>query len=395
MMTGGVMKQQRGAALVVVLSLLSISLMVGVSSMQASHVNERLAGNYRGSSQAQMNAERAASELFDRIIAPPNEDNEIEAMPGIPDGFSLPRNFGWAELSALSSSEGVENNCHSFESKGGDGLACFMELEKDDLGLSRDGYYIISMGNAGVNFESDPVFVLLGYDIGLISGAEAALTCVGYDCGFFAKNPPTVVDGSDYSADVSTTGSISSSDINPDGSPVAAYVVPDGVVDLGRASVTGDRIFNRDGYDDLDERVRLSESWGGDNGAEVRIKSEIDSLVELGKAGDNRITYWDSSSSGEFSMPSSGIVVVDGTDLVMVVPGNFKFTGLVVVRNGSFDLRPSRGAGTVAVVGAIIAQDASVDMQNGNPALLYSSEALCQVGAVLCDENSSGQGAGD
>lgn len=55
------MNSQKGAALIVVLSLLTISLMVGLSSMQSSQIDERLAGNYKAASQAQMAAEEAAS----------------------------------------------------------------------------------------------------------------------------------------------------------------------------------------------------------------------------------------------------------------------------------------------------------------------------------------------
>ncbi|MCE8039016.1 PilX N-terminal domain-containing pilus assembly protein [Halomonas sp. MCCC 1A11062] len=55
------MKKQRGAALVVVLSLLAMSLMLGISGMQSSQIDERLAGNYRSSSLAMMAAEYGAS----------------------------------------------------------------------------------------------------------------------------------------------------------------------------------------------------------------------------------------------------------------------------------------------------------------------------------------------
>ncbi|MGY6567334.1 MAG: PilX N-terminal domain-containing pilus assembly protein [Halomonadaceae bacterium] len=55
------MKKQRGAALVVVLSMLAMALMLGLSGMQSSQVDERLAGNYKASAEAQMGAERAVS----------------------------------------------------------------------------------------------------------------------------------------------------------------------------------------------------------------------------------------------------------------------------------------------------------------------------------------------
>jgi hypothetical protein len=61
------MKQQRGAALVVVLSMLAMSLMLGLSGMQSSQIDERLAGNYRSSALAMMAAEYGASEAWDII----------------------------------------------------------------------------------------------------------------------------------------------------------------------------------------------------------------------------------------------------------------------------------------------------------------------------------------
>ncbi|MCE8026977.1 DUF7305 domain-containing protein [Billgrantia aerodenitrificans] len=61
--------RQQGAALVVVLSLLSMALLLGLSSMSGSLVNERLAGNYRAMAQAQMAAERAASEGWHTLLA--------------------------------------------------------------------------------------------------------------------------------------------------------------------------------------------------------------------------------------------------------------------------------------------------------------------------------------
>ncbi|WP_404375887.1 PilX N-terminal domain-containing pilus assembly protein [Vreelandella aquamarina] len=56
------MPKQQGAALIIVLVLLSVSLMIGMSGMNVALVDERLAGNYRAAALAQMNAEIAASE---------------------------------------------------------------------------------------------------------------------------------------------------------------------------------------------------------------------------------------------------------------------------------------------------------------------------------------------
>lgn len=56
------MNSQKGAALIVVLSMLTASLMLGLTSMQSSMIDERLAGNYKAAAQAQMRAENAAAE---------------------------------------------------------------------------------------------------------------------------------------------------------------------------------------------------------------------------------------------------------------------------------------------------------------------------------------------
>ncbi|MBW6390302.1 pilus assembly PilX family protein [Billgrantia antri] len=55
------MQTQRGAALVVVLSMLAGSLMLGLSGIQSSLIDERLAGNYKAATEAQMGAEQAIS----------------------------------------------------------------------------------------------------------------------------------------------------------------------------------------------------------------------------------------------------------------------------------------------------------------------------------------------
>lgn len=57
------MKQQQGAALVIVMALLSGALMLGMSGMQSALIDERLAGNYRASTQAQMTTENILATL--------------------------------------------------------------------------------------------------------------------------------------------------------------------------------------------------------------------------------------------------------------------------------------------------------------------------------------------
>ncbi|EHA14359.1 hypothetical protein [Halomonas sp. HAL1] len=57
------MNNQQGAALVVVMALLSGSLMLGMSGMQSALIDEQLAGNYRASVQAKMNSDSMMSEF--------------------------------------------------------------------------------------------------------------------------------------------------------------------------------------------------------------------------------------------------------------------------------------------------------------------------------------------
>lgn len=60
-------KQQQGAALFVVMALLSASMVVGMAAMESSLVDERLAGNFRSSVQAQMTAENTLSSLVNPV----------------------------------------------------------------------------------------------------------------------------------------------------------------------------------------------------------------------------------------------------------------------------------------------------------------------------------------
>ncbi|MDL0434072.1 PilX N-terminal domain-containing pilus assembly protein [Marinobacter sp. TBZ242] len=359
------MENQRGAALVIVLSMLAMTLVLGLSGMQSSLVEERLAGNYKAAVEAQMNAESVASEIFSII-------NEGRKDIFVTNGDVFQSELAWAEFSALAESN--SGSCQSYSNR----VACYVRLTEAALGLS-GGDYIFAIGSVVnddvVVSESLPVVVEVE-SRGLIRDAEAAVTCVGATCEFFAKNPPTVIDGRDYYANVDTKGSISSNDVNPSGFNKAAYIVPDGNVALGNSSVTGEKIESAEDYENYEG---LDEKWSS---AEARVKEDIDRLVQLGKEGDGRITYFGQDSGGGVAMPSSGIVVVDNVDLFMDVPGNFKFTGLVVVRHGSLNFSAPQGAGTIAVVGAVIAYNSTVNMQNGNPAVLYSSEALNNVGAT-------------
>lgn len=58
------MPKEKGAALVVVLAVLAISLMLGLTSLQSALVGQQLADNYRGASLARMGAETAVAQAY-------------------------------------------------------------------------------------------------------------------------------------------------------------------------------------------------------------------------------------------------------------------------------------------------------------------------------------------
>ncbi|MGQ4880015.1 PilX N-terminal domain-containing pilus assembly protein [Billgrantia sp. LNSP4103-1] len=72
----GIRQKQQGAALVMVLAMLSMTLMLGLSSMSGSLVNERLAGNYRASVLAQNEAEAGLFTFNDELRAAVTALNE-------------------------------------------------------------------------------------------------------------------------------------------------------------------------------------------------------------------------------------------------------------------------------------------------------------------------------
>src|SRR5690554_1710627 len=125
------MKKQSGAALIVVLSLLTISLMVGLSSIQSSQIDERLAGNYRAKSQAQMGAEQAASLGLELLRA----DSEWLSVSELDD-----LDWGYAN-------KGEAGDCSL-------PVVCYYRYVEDAEGLK----YIFAMGRVEGG-ESEPIFV--------------------------------------------------------------------------------------------------------------------------------------------------------------------------------------------------------------------------------------------
>lgn len=110
------MKRQRGAALVIVLALLTGALVVGVSSMQSSLIDERLAGNYRASAQAQMNAEQAAALAIPNIEESYSKDDAKENRDDLKKKYEIStpedvKQLRYADVDAKNPKGKTDGNC--------------------------------------------------------------------------------------------------------------------------------------------------------------------------------------------------------------------------------------------------------------------------------------------
>ncbi|MFW3615072.1 pilus assembly PilX family protein [Billgrantia antri] len=205
------MKQQRGAALVVVLSMLAGSLMLGLSGIQSSLVDERLAGNYKAAAEAQMGAEQAISAGWGAngsAVRAANFDatrtlSEVEA-------------YSWSQFTSLS--DVSVNACSG-------NIVCHYYMLRDG-----SDYYIVGMGAvvgegnlaavsqpaaARVEFTPgpNPAFTngLLSADYILVTGQSTVMGNVHsngtVDISLQSGSEATVTDGSDRMVEVPLPGS--------------------------------------------------------------------------------------------------------------------------------------------------------------------------------------------
>ncbi|WP_445003561.1 pilus assembly PilX family protein [Halomonas mongoliensis] len=160
------MNNQKGAALIVVLSLLTVSLMVGLSSIQSSQIDERLAGNYRAQSQVQMGAEEAVSEGWSYLTTSADLSQAFSAA-----SISLDEELGWDEFSDNGNFSGggwLSGKCEDVD--------CYYRLVQ-----SGSGYYILSMGTLGAGglAVSSPVVVEINVERWSGFGPPSAVTLPG------------------------------------------------------------------------------------------------------------------------------------------------------------------------------------------------------------------------
>ena len=161
--------------MIVVLSLLTVSLMLGLSSMQSSQVDERLAGNYKNSVQAQMAAEQSVSIGYSALPDP-------IADLGIFSSFS---GHDWY-LDVLADSSSWKG-CADTYFKENFGVCSLREgaytlaefVPGNSFGLT-SGYYVVGKGvvkdtDGNIIAESLPVFARLAQPFSI----KSALTVLG------------------------------------------------------------------------------------------------------------------------------------------------------------------------------------------------------------------------
>src|SRR5690554_2460573 len=170
------MKKQKGAALIVVMSLLAVSLMIGLMSMQSSQVDERLAGNYKAAAEAQMNAERAAAEAV-LMRGQLGFDSNSWGSDTVEDWKYSVRNFSYKDVVG---SYDPEEAC-----PGESYNRCLFFPMAVEVGSSSIESYVVAFGavvqedDAVIAF-SDPVFLKYEPGVGNVDGfldrlAEASI----------------------------------------------------------------------------------------------------------------------------------------------------------------------------------------------------------------------------
>ncbi|WP_444676733.1 DUF7305 domain-containing protein [Halomonas sp. E19] len=227
------MKNQNGAALVVVLSMLAMSLILGLSGMQSSLIDERLAGNYRAASLAQMGAERAVAEAW-------GEGGNLLSSDDFGDVLSLSALSGytWQNFSNL---VGVSPDACEGE------INCHFYLLKEE-----ENFYIVTMGAVDYGRAAVSEIIFVKIDLGGGGGPESPFSDGVVGCEGVVVNGGGNIDSRvrtlSENADVSLTG----------GTYVEGDVLATGAVyTSGSGGVGGDIRANNDVL------VNASVAYGG------------------------------------------------------------------------------------------------------------------------------------
>lgn len=158
------MSNQQGAALIIVLALLSGSLMIGISGMNSALIDERLAGNYRLYAQANMNTESVGAAYLAARQASlknrdPNDSSALDTGEVFPECSDYNYEALFAQVNAF------PDACQIYREKANDydGVACHLHVTNTMCGLD-NGHYIAAIGTVGHRdtnklAEGSPLFI--------------------------------------------------------------------------------------------------------------------------------------------------------------------------------------------------------------------------------------------
>lgn len=296
------MKTQKGAALVVVLSLLTISLMVGLSSIQSSQIDERLAGNYRAASQAQMNAEDLASELLAKLVENNNGGYSVKAAnASILDGITE----SWEDFESFS--EANPSHCLT---RSGEGGACWVKVDDAE----------------------DHEYLYLGHNIVALGAKSGAVSL------------PVAVD----------------LDVQPGSSSIVSEVFLNiagkliNVVDRGVSDQYEFVSSNNDAATAWENEISINSDFFS---SANELKGFRDALYSLGQEylsnpiGNLKVNFFEAESikKDDVTSSSGGVLVVEGDNFA--APNNSVFSGVMIVFGNQFRVT---GGGNTRFDGVIL-----------------------------------------
>lgn len=280
---------QQGAALVIVMAFLAAGLIVGISGMNASYIDERLAGNYRAVTIAQIAAEHGGAVRI--------EEDGFNSSGNSKLCLSLAANFEIDEVNECDGAQGCVIKSHGNFDKSYDYVGCIYE--------GVDAEFIVGkvkntagdiLATRSLIVGKEPDGVTTGPD-DFPTNLSSSLVCVGSNC---TSEP------SDYF--------------------------------LGEASLPSNFNCNgsgcRQNADDSDSYVQESEldAWREFASSLSGIKKESGSLSQGTREEPNIIEITGGVSSSGNTNTSGIIVVRDGG--VLTASGTGSHEGLIIVEEG-------------------------------------------------------------
>jgi len=345
------MKKQQGAALIVVMSLLSVSLTLGLMNMQTSQVDERLAGNYKAAAEAQMAAEFGAAYGIEMMLGIPDYFEEHDSGKACED-FAEP---GLSEQERRS----VDDDVEWYEVDGID--AEIIGCRDDDLDLDLDLDLYLSWGQVrdGGGAIISESFVVFGDgggdgDVLTINGSPplsnplVCLRSADDGCGWDDGDVASYFDGRPHPVPgaFNCTGNSCRTDPQGEGEEAVEY-----------------KSEMKEKWEEFLSALGFDEVIAGGGGASLsQGERDVYRNIEIvSGAGNDRVT----SGGG---VNTSGVIVIRaGAEFRGQGTGHHE--GLIIVEGGgSLDLR-----GNYTVYGAVVALgDIELDV-GGNAEVRYSA----------------------